>query len=92
MREALARPKIGKLAHASLWEYSYKRLKLAQLLANLGSFTLSHPSSAGLEGLHGEARDGGERRGVPGVGGVDVDGREDRAVLPRLPRPTPRAN
>jgi hypothetical protein len=31
-------PKICKLAHVFLWEYSYKRLKLAQLLAQLGGF------------------------------------------------------
>ena len=29
-------PKRCKLAHAFLWEYSYKRLKLAQLLGQLG--------------------------------------------------------
>ena len=31
-------PKRCKLAHAFLWEYSYKRLKLAQLLGQLGVF------------------------------------------------------
>ena len=31
-------PKICKLAHAFLWEYSYKRLKSAQLLGQLGAF------------------------------------------------------
>jgi hypothetical protein len=31
-------PKICKLAHAFLWGYSYKRLKLAQLLGQLGTF------------------------------------------------------
>ena len=31
-------PKRCKLAHAFLWEYSCKRLKLAQLLGQLGVF------------------------------------------------------
>ena len=31
-------PKRRKLAHALLWEYRYKRLKLAQLLDQLGVF------------------------------------------------------
>jgi hypothetical protein len=31
-------PNRCKLAHAFLWEYSYKRLKLAQLLGQLGVF------------------------------------------------------
>jgi hypothetical protein len=31
-------PKRRKLAHAFLWEYSYKRLKLAQLLGQLSVF------------------------------------------------------
>jgi hypothetical protein len=31
-------PKICKLAHAYLWEYSYKGLKLAQLLGRIGVF------------------------------------------------------
>jgi hypothetical protein len=34
----LGRPKRCKLAHALLWEYSYKRLKLAQLLGRHGVF------------------------------------------------------
>jgi hypothetical protein len=35
-------PKRCKLAHAFLWEYSYERLELAQLLGQLGGFlTLS---------------------------------------------------
>ena len=29
-----------KLAHAFLWEYSYERLELVQLLANVVSFSL----------------------------------------------------
>ena len=35
-KKVLGWPKRCKLAHASLWEYSYKRLKLAQLLGQLG--------------------------------------------------------
>ena len=35
-RKVLGWPKRRKLAHAFLWEYSYKRLKLAQLLGQLG--------------------------------------------------------
>ena len=37
-RKVLDWPKRCKLAHAFLWEYSYKRLKLAQLLGQLGGF------------------------------------------------------
>ena len=37
-RKVLGWPKICKLAHAFLWEYSLKRLKLAQLLGQLGAF------------------------------------------------------
>jgi hypothetical protein len=46
-------PKRCKLAHAFLWEYSYKRLKLAQRLGQLGAF-LTRGASASpvhLEGL-----------------------------------------
>jgi hypothetical protein len=35
-REVLGWIKICKLAHACPWEYSYKRLELAQLLGQLG--------------------------------------------------------
>jgi hypothetical protein len=35
-RKVLGWPKICMLAHAFLWEYSYRRLKLAQLLGQLG--------------------------------------------------------
>ena len=35
-RKVLGRPGRRKLAHAFLWECSYKRLKLAQLLGQLG--------------------------------------------------------
>ena len=37
-RKALGWPKRCKLAHAFLWEYSYKIYKLAQLLSQLGVF------------------------------------------------------
>jgi hypothetical protein len=37
-RKMLGWPKICKLAHAFLWEYSYKRLKFAQLLGQLSVF------------------------------------------------------
>jgi hypothetical protein len=36
-REVLGRPKIRTLAHVFLWECGYKRLKLAQLLGQLGA-------------------------------------------------------
>jgi hypothetical protein len=36
-------PKRWKLAHAFLWEYSDKRLKLAQLLGQLGVFLTCRP-------------------------------------------------
>ena len=37
-RKASGWPKRCRLAHAFLWEYSYKRLQLAQLLGQLGDF------------------------------------------------------
>ena len=37
-RKLLGWPKRYKLAHALMWEYSYERLKLAQLLGQLGVF------------------------------------------------------
>jgi hypothetical protein len=37
-RKVLGWPKRSKLAHAFRWEYSYERLKLAQLLGQLGDF------------------------------------------------------
>ena len=37
-RQASGRPKRCKLAHAFRWEYSYKKLKLAQLLGQHGVF------------------------------------------------------
>jgi hypothetical protein len=40
-------PKRCKLAHAFLWEYSCKRLKMAQLLGQLGVFLTGRPSSQG---------------------------------------------
>ena len=53
-REVLGWPKRCKLTHAGLWEYNYKRLKLAQLLGQLGIFlTRSEFEDArgGSEGL-----------------------------------------
>jgi hypothetical protein len=40
-RKVLGWPERCKLAHALLWEYSYKRLKLAQLLCQLRVFLTS---------------------------------------------------
>ena len=37
-RKVLGWPKRCKLAHVFMWEYIYKRLKLAQLLGQLGVF------------------------------------------------------
>jgi hypothetical protein len=37
-------PKICKLVHVFLWEYSYKRLKLSQLLGQLGVSLTCWPS------------------------------------------------
>ena len=37
-KKVLGWPKRRKLAHAFLWGYSYKRLKLAQLLGQLDAF------------------------------------------------------
>ena len=45
-RKLLSWPKRCKLAHAFLWEYSYKRLQLAQLLGQLGVFLTLHRSIA----------------------------------------------
>ena len=45
-KKVLDWPKICKLAHAFLREYSYKRLKLAQLLGQLGGFLTLDPSAA----------------------------------------------
>jgi hypothetical protein len=45
-RKFLGWPKICKLAHAFRWEYSYKKLKLAQLLGQLGVFLTVHATSA----------------------------------------------
>ena len=43
-RKVLGWPKICKLAHAFLQEYSYKRLKLAQLLGQFGVFLTCSPA------------------------------------------------
>jgi hypothetical protein len=37
-RKVLGWPKRCQLAHVFLWEYSYKRLELAQILGQLGAF------------------------------------------------------
>ena len=42
-RKVLGWPKQCKFAHAFLWEYSYKRLKLARLLGKLGVFLTLQP-------------------------------------------------
>jgi hypothetical protein len=39
-------PKICKLAYAFLWECSYQRLELAQLLGQLGVFLTRHRKTA----------------------------------------------
>ena len=49
-------PERCKLAHAFLWEYSYKRLKLAQLLVQLGVF-LTKAMVAGHVGRGGAQED-----------------------------------
>jgi hypothetical protein len=41
-RKVLGWPKICELAHAFIWEYSYKGLKLAQLLGRHGVFLACH--------------------------------------------------
>jgi hypothetical protein len=54
-------PKRCKLARAFLWEYSDKGLKLAQLLANLASFSLLRSAAYGYasgRGLPGRPRRG----------------------------------
>ena len=59
-RKAFGRPKRRKLAHAFLWEHSYKRLKLAQLLGQLSIF-LSHLASSASESRRSGARSGSYR-------------------------------
>ena len=43
-RKVLGWPSIYTLAHAFLWEYNYKRLKLIQLIGRLGVFLAFVPS------------------------------------------------
>ena len=51
-RKVLGWPKRCKLAHAFLWEHSYKRLKLqAQLLGQLGPGRLSHLVAEAVDDL-----------------------------------------
>ena len=69
-------PKIYKLAHAFPWEYSYRRLQLAQLLGQLGVFltwvsstSTSTSASGGAVASQGCARASaavGLRRGLGG--------------------------
>jgi hypothetical protein len=48
-----------ELAHAFLWEHRFKRLKLAQLLGQLGVFLTLVPSGfAATEGAHTPGQDG----------------------------------
>jgi hypothetical protein len=47
VRKVLCWPKICKLAHVFLWEYSYKGLKLAQLLGQLGIFLTCRSKRSG---------------------------------------------
>jgi hypothetical protein len=49
-RKVLGWCKRCKLAHAFLWEYGYKRLKLAQLLGQLGVFLTCRPFPAAGDG------------------------------------------
>ena len=77
-RNVLGWPKICKLAHAFLWEYSYKRLKLAQLLGQLGVL---------LTFGRGGAAARADQRGRAGPGGVELqrvgEGDEGRHQHPR---------
>jgi hypothetical protein len=47
-RKLIGWPKLCKLAHAFRWEYSCKRLRLARLLANFASFSLTGPAGPRL--------------------------------------------
>ena len=51
--KVLGWPKICKLAQTFLWEYSYKRLKLAQLLGQLGACLtcVGMPSGSAMKGI-----------------------------------------
>ena len=59
-RKVLGWPKLCKLVHALLWECSYKRLKLAQLLGKLGVFLASYrlvpTAAAHMESMRARAR------------------------------------
>ena len=55
-RKALGRPKRCKLVHAFLWEYSDKRLKLAQLLGQLGVFPTFGRATQALRSANDRAR------------------------------------
>jgi hypothetical protein len=81
-RTVLGWPKRRKLAHAFLWKYSYKRLKLAQLLAQLGVFltwarvasTVASPSFITFDS-------GSSASPAPPRGGF---GRDRRLARPRI--------
>ena len=59
--KVLGRPKRCQLAHAFLWEYSYKRLKLAQLLGQL-SWRLSRLELVAQQRERAEGGRGDEQR------------------------------
>jgi hypothetical protein len=52
-RRVLGWPERYELAHAFLWEYSCKRLKLAQLLGQLGVFLTLHSPGRHCHSSHG---------------------------------------
>jgi hypothetical protein len=65
--KVLGWPKRCQLAPAFLWEYSYKRLELVQLLVQLGVF-LTPCSRASSADMHSTARETAWRAGGTGVG------------------------
>ena len=64
VRKVLGWPKRCELAHAFRWEHSYKRLKLAQLLGQLGAF-LTPPTTTTQEHLIATPRHGRRLFGLP---------------------------
>jgi hypothetical protein len=56
------------LAHAFLWEHSYKRLKLAQLLGQLGERLLSHLIANGPAHSAGQVLDEAANFSIPDIG------------------------
>jgi hypothetical protein len=73
-RKVLGRPRRRKSAHAFLWEYSCKRMKLAQLLDQLGVFlTCRMDEAACIRGAFASSRvraaaDNVVARGAAGAG------------------------